>query len=414
MDRRSFLKKSSSAVVGSSFIGLGATTEALAAKKIAPSDQVRFGVIGVGSRGKAMMRRFLRVPGVSIGALCDVYEPSLAEGREITGEATPAFDDYARMLDEVRDLDAVLVATPLNSHAEHMTAALDHGLHVYGEKALGFTVDDCNAIVDAVRRSGQLFQIGQQWRYSPWYREAIERIHNGEIGQVSHVYGFWHRNYNWRRNVPEPSLERLINWRLYREYSGGLLAELGSHQIDIANWVYGEMPEVVMGSGGIDFYHDGRETFDNVQAIFTYPSGGTFVFSSLIGNHKVGYQIQIFGTGGTVELTLADGTLFYEPARERSAVPKELVERGIYTTPTLSTQGDMPYRGAGLPIEIPEGPAGEPTYQAAASFIESIRQNERPFADELVGWRTAVPVALGNRAIQGQDRIDFADHVEAP
>jgi len=412
MKRREFVT-TSAAVAGSSLLGTDALAQTLAKRRVAPSDEINVGVIGPGSRGKYIMRLFLRNPGVRVTALCDVYEPRFAEGREITGEDTPAYRDYREMLDAERDLDAVIVASPLSYHGDHMVASLERGLHVYGEKAMAHTVSDCNAIVKAAKESGRHFQTGLQYRYAPWYREALERIRAGEIGRVTHVYGYWHRNYNWRRPVPDPSLERLINWRLYKEYSGGLLAELGSHQIDVANWIFDEAPMNVIGTGGITFYNDGRETFDNVQAVFTYPGGGTHVFSSIIGNHNVGYQLNIYGTGGSVKLTLSDGAFYYEPARANSAVPEELVERGVHTSATLATRGDMPYRGPGLPIEIPENEAGNPNFLAVASFIESLRNDSRPFADEQVGWNSAVAVALGNEAIRGKRYVEFANHIGA-
>ena len=71
----------------------------------------------------------------------------------------------------------------------------------------------------------------------------------------------------------------------------------------------------------------------------------------------------------------------------------------------------MPYRGPGRLIEVPEDEAGDPNLLATAAFFESLRQNKRPFADERVGWATAVSVALGNEAIYASDRVDFADHV---
>jgi len=409
MKRREFV--AASAAAGTSLLGRNVFGEATAHRRFSPLDEINVGIIGAGSRGKYLLQLFLRIPDVRVTALCDVYEPRFAEGREITGEDTPTYRDYRRMLDDARDLDAVIVATPLNFHREHVVACLERGLHVYGEKAMGFTVEDCDAIVRATRDSGRRFQTGLQYRYAPWYRESIERIRAGEIGRVTHVYGYWHRNYNWRRPVPDPSLERLINWRLYREYSAGLLAELGSHQIDVANWIFGEIPESVIGTGGITFYNDGRETFDNVQAVFKYPGGGTHVFSSIIGNHNVGYQLNIYGTGGSVKLTLEDGAFFYEPARANSAVPQELIERGVHTSATLSTSGDMPYRGPGLPIDVPQNEAGNPNFLAVESFVESLRSDKRPFADEQVGRDSAVAVALGNLAIRGEHYIEFADYL---
>jgi hypothetical protein len=167
----------------------------------------------------------------------------------------------------------------------------------------------------------------------------------------------------------------------------------------------------VIGTGDITFYPDGREIFDNVQAVFTYPSGGTHVFSSIIGNHNVGYQVNIYGTGGSVKLTLEDGAFYYEPARANSAVPQELVERGVHTSATLSTSGDMPYRGPGLPIEIPQDEMGNPNLLAVAAFVDSVRTATRPFADERVGWASALAVARGNEAIRGKRYVEFADLV---
>jgi predicted dehydrogenase len=409
MERREFITTSAAAATGGLLLLDACTGEESGDERQESSGApFRLGVIGVGSRGQFMMRQFLRVSGVRIAALCDVYEPRFTEGRAITSEETPTFRDYRQMLETVRDLDAVLVATPLSLHAEHVLAALEHGVHVYGEKSMAFTVAECDAIVRAARASGRRYQVGLQYRYAPWYRLAVERMRQGEIGKVTHVYAYWHRNYNWRRPVPDPSLEQLINWRLYREYSHGLVAELGAHHIDTANWVFGETPSSVMGQGAVTFYKDGRETFDNVQAIYSYPSGGTLVFSSIIGNHKQGCQVVIYGTGGTVELTLEDGTFYYEPARPDSAVPEEMVAHGVNTTASLSTRGDMPYRGRGRLIRIERREAGDPSLHAARAFVAAARDGTDPKADALVAWNEGVSVALGVEAVRSGSRIDFA------
>lgn len=381
-------------------------------RPVAPSDRINVGVIGPGSRGQEMMRYMLRVPGVRVTALCDVYEARFAPSREITGEATPAFADYRRLLD-APDVDAVVVATPLSFHAEHMVAALRSGRHVYGEKSLGFTVEHCDRILAAAAASGKQFQVGHQYRYAPWIREAVARVHAGEIGQVTHIHGYWHRNHNWRRPVPEPSLERLVNWRMYREYSGGLMAELGSHQIDIANWVFGAPPESVVGSGGIDYYKDGRETNDNVQAVFRYPGGGTFSFSSITTNAMAGNRMMIEGTAGAVEITIEDATFFYEPTRPKGPLSGEIVERGVVTGATFSTKGEMPYRGSGAVVRVPDGAEGNPNFLSAAAFFDAVRSGTRPFADARAGYESATAVDLANRAIDGGRRMRFADHVKA-
>ena len=409
MNRRNFVRVISAGAIGATVThrSIGQTSEIDA---VAPSDQVRLGIIGAGSRGQELMRYFLRVPGVRMTGLCDVYEPRFAAARKITGEDTPVYRDHRRLLD-ARDIDAVIVATPLSFHAEHTIASLQSGRHVYGEKSMGFTVEHCERIVKAVRQSGKHFQVGHQYRYAPWFQQVVQRIGKAEIGKVTHIYGYWHRNGNWRRSVPDPKFERLINWRLYKEYSGGLTAELGSHLIDIANWVFGGIPESVVGSGGIDTYHDGRETNDNVQIIFRYPGGRTFVFSSLTDNAKVGAELWIYGKDGSVEVTMEDAIFYYEPKRATSPVPETTTERGVPTGATYRSQGEMPYRGPGSPVQIPEGVEGNPNFVACRSFIESLRNNTRPLTDEQVGWGSAVSVCLANQAIDEGHRIIFADYL---
>ena len=98
----------------------------------------------------------------------------------------------------------------------------------------------------------QVLQTGLQRRYSPFYQAAKAMIDKGLIGDVTHIRAQWHRNGAGRRPVSDQTLERQINWRFYREYSGGLAAELASHQLDVADWFFGATPEFVSGIGGID------------------------------------------------------------------------------------------------------------------------------------------------------------------
>lgn len=410
MNRREFFGQAAGALAAaSSVVARPGSMHALA-----PSDQVNLGVIGVGSRGQELMRPLLRVPGVRIGGLCDVYEPRFAQGRKITNEQTPVYTDYRKLL-EVRELDAVVVATPLSLHAEQVVGALESGKHVYGEKSLALTVKQCDQIVQAVKRTGKQFQIGLQYHYAPWFQEAVRRIRAGKMGKVTEIYGYWHRHGNWRRSVPDPKdpkLEQLINWRMYRAYSGGLLAELGSHHIQFANEVFGSIPESVVGSGGIDYWKDGREVPDNIQVIYRYPSGQTLFFSSITTNRLDGDQVRVLATEGSVILTETGGTFYDEPWAGRPVASAEtVIDHGIPTG--ASYKADLPYTGPGHRIEVPEGREGNANYVACSSFIESVRNNRRPEADERVGWGAGVAVALGNQAIDTGARFRFAEHVKS-
>ncbi len=366
----------------------------LGATGVAPSDQINLGVIGVGSRGRWMLEQALRHPGIRVGGLGEIYTPYLQGIEDVLPDANvPVYADYRQLLDDA-NLDAVIIATPLGVHAGPMIAAAERGVHIYGEKALAFTQNECDRVVQAVGAGGVHFQIGHQYRHAPRVKEALRRVLAGEIGHVTHIYAYWHRNNDWRRPVPSPEDELHVNWRLYDTWSRGLLAELGSHQIDMANWVFGEMPTMV--------FKDGRQTYDNVQALFTYPSGGTLFFSSVLSNRRMGYQIRIFGTEGTVELRFEDAWIAYEPYRNNSAVPEpENDEAWVRASPSLAPSGDMPTDGLGDPITLPDdAPQPSADYASLDAFFTAVRTGTRPWADEHVGWRATAPVIAGQRAIR--------------
>jgi hypothetical protein len=169
IDRRKFMRNAAGTVAGA-LVAAGCKE---GQKSVAPyaGPQVRLGIIGVGSRGQELMRVFLRVPGVRFTGLCDVYEPRFAAGRGVTGEETPIYRDYRELL-AAKDIDAVVVATPLSMHGQHVIAALESGRHVYGEKSMAFTLEECDGVVETVKRAGKHYQVGLQYYYAPWYRDT--------------------------------------------------------------------------------------------------------------------------------------------------------------------------------------------------------------------------------------------------
>ena len=394
MDRRSFLQSASAAALTST------TLARAAAPAVKP---VRLGVIGAGSRGQEDMRHFLHVPGVELVAVCDVYEPRYAQVNTLAGKDVPHTKDYNELLGR-SDIDAVLIATPLSFHATHVIAAAKAGKAIYGEKAIGFTPSDCQNILAALAEHKVRFQIGHQYRYASWIIESMRRIKSGAIGEPTHVYAYWHRNGDWRRPVslpdPDKRLEHLLNWRLYRETSGGLVTELGSHHIDIANWVFGEQPESILGTTSICRYHDGRSVGDNVQAVFTYTKGRRLTFSSITDNAKQGNEVWIYGTEGSVQLTIEDATFFYEK-KKKSNTPqpatKTIVQNGVVTGASYSTEGEMPYRGPGEKVAI--GAYEDPTLSAVRSFVEAVRDEHDVIADAHVGYRSGVSCAVAHDAV---------------
>lgn len=376
-----------------------------------PNDRIRIGVIGPGSRGQELIRQFLHLPGNEIAAVADIYEPRYAQVDKLVGRAVPHYKDYRELLART-DLDAIVVASPVSLHAEHAQAAVRSGRHVYCEKALAFTEEGCRDQVKTAEAGGKVFQMGFEYRYAAWIEEGIRRIAAGHIGEPTHVYAYWHRNNDWRRPVPSPDpekkLEHLINWRLYRETSGGLLTELGSHHIDIANWVFGEQPARVSGTTSIVRWQDGRTVGDNVQAIFSYSKGRRLFFSSVTDNAEMGNQLWVYGTEGTVEFTIEDATFYYEPKKTKAApAGAEVIERGITTGASYAPHGEMPYRGEGERLSTPD--AEDPTLACCRAFLDCIRNGKKPVADVRVGYHAAIASVIGNQALYEEKAYAIPD-----
>jgi predicted dehydrogenase len=181
---------------------------------------------------------------------------------------------------------------------------------------MAWDVASCERMIEASRRTGRILEVGYQRFYNPVYQAAYEGVvRAGALGDVYFARLAWHRNGNWRRTgtppSPDynpsrwgyPSWEHLLNWRLYEKYSRGLLAELGSHQVAIANWFFDAMPTAVLGTGGVYRFNDGqREVDDHVFATFEYPGNRTAVFSTIESNAFENYYEAFFGTKGTLIL----------------------------------------------------------------------------------------------------------------
>ncbi|MFW5973733.1 MAG: Gfo/Idh/MocA family protein, partial [Bacteroidota bacterium] len=301
-DRRTFLRRMS-ALAGSSVAltampWLSVFGDSYASGR-APSDRVRLGVIGVGDRGNALalhIKELEKVANVQLAAVCDNYDPHYERAIETAGPGVRAFKDHRELL-EMNDLDGVLIATPLHEHAHITVDCYEAGLHVFCEKAMARTIPDVRRMYDAHVESGNIMIIGHQRLFNPIYLEAMERIRRGGLGPITQMRAYWHRNNDWRREVPpgRPDLERKINWRMYTEYSAGLLTELGSHHFQVANWVKDSQPVSVVAKGAINYWKDGREVYDNVACIFMYPDDMPLIYDSMISNKHYGLQVQVMG-----------------------------------------------------------------------------------------------------------------------
>ncbi len=309
--RRNFLR----AIAGTPAVAALAGATALEAPR--RGGPVRAALIGAGGQGKVHLGQCQK-GWIDLRAVCDINPKHAAEGADglakMGWERPRTYADYREML-EKEDLEAVIVATPLRTHADVTVACLEAGKHVLCEKMMAWDAAGCARMRQAARTANRVLEIGHQRFYSPAYQAAYEGlVKTGKLGDVYHFRALWHRNGSWRRDEKPPSAgfdprpfgyadwEHLVNWRLYREHSQGLAAELGSHQVAIANWFFEAPPEAVYAAGAIARYEDGREVNDHVYVTWEYAGGRTAVWSSIQSNKFDGNYEQIMGTKGTLIL----------------------------------------------------------------------------------------------------------------
>ncbi len=328
VSRRDFLQ-GSAAIAGALGVTLTSVAEAEALRQAAnrESRPVKCAFIGVGSQGTNNLRKALAVPGVEVVAICDIYQPMLERARGLVPKADQ-IQDYRRVLDR-KDVEAVLIATPLHLHAPMTIEALQAGKHVFCEKMMAYSIADAKRMARAGIASKRVLQIGHQRRSNVIYNHGWELVNKAKVlGKVTHVRAQWNRNGKWRRDpVPKDTTDRHWNWRMYRDTSQGLMAELGTHQIHVANWYLGEAPCAVVGIGGIDYWKDGREVFDNVMVVFEYPSGVKMSYTSLTTNQYDGFYEQFMGKDGTLIVSQETGGQFF---REPTAVAEDWMKDPVH------------------------------------------------------------------------------------
>jgi predicted dehydrogenase len=385
----------------------------------AASDPVKFGAIGLGSRGSYLLDHLAKLETGRCVALCDVNQQALDDTAQKLSTNAKKHKDYRELLAD-KEVEAVVIATPLYLHFGITRDALNAGKHVFCEKSLVFKADEVHALrALAALHPKQIVQVGLQRRYSVYFQSVKKMIDDGILGNVTHIQAQWHRNPGW--TMQPGGKDNPKNWRLFREYSGGLAAELASHHIDAANWFFGARPEFVIGVGGLDTWKDGREVFDNIQLIYSYPNGRKLIYSSIttcqhlpiLCSQRSECGMVVMGTAGAVELAFGSdsawptGLWFREPAATAPSGP----QRGIpLMTPATEVdwkndsfltreaklaRGWLYEKGIMLPQED-----RNPGDTELESFLSDARTGNRPRADLEFGLAYSTAVILSNLAME--------------
>lgn len=327
VNRRDFLRTTSVAgaltgLAGSAFARPG---KMAAGRVLGANDKINVGVIGAGGRGAYVASVFQKVGDADnscrIAAVCDVWEKRKRTQAEKYG--VPGFLDYREVLAK-DDIDAVLIATPDHWHATIALAAMDLGKDVYLEKPMCHTVDEARRLVDTVKETKRVLQVGSQTTSGDQWHKAKKAIADGMLGEILLSQGSYHRNskegeWNWPIDAeagPDGKGDNYIDWkawlgpaqkrdwdpdryfrfRKYWDYSGGIATDLFYHVVAPMNICWGEaqFPYKVMADGGIFAFKNrpedpslpDREVPDTFSLIGTYSKGHQLVLSSSMANSQ--------------------------------------------------------------------------------------------------------------------------------
>ena len=377
------------------------------------------------------------------------------------------YDDYKKLLADKDKLgiEAVVIALPLHLHAKVAIEALDAKLHVLCEKLMAWNITLCKEMIAAAERNDRLLSIGHQRHYSMLYAHAVEMLENDMLGDVRYIRALWHRNNgtpkldakgnvipgeykdSWKPDVPAEdskalkdqirqhgykSMEELVRWRLYNRTGAGLMAELGSHQLDACSIFLGKVhPLAVTGVGGRYFYRDDREVDDHVFVTFEFPGKNYFkgpdtreikdkddkvivTYSSISTNQFEAYGECVMGTKGTMVVELEKSIFLYPETAGRSA-----------TTSVTSAGGGKPALDTSSSTGGSTGPLVNPITAASSvsrgyreemeHFAYCIRMREQGMMSDRPNVRCDGPHAMAdaiialtsNLAMKHQKRIEF-------
>lgn len=404
-------------------------------------DPIPIGMIGVGSQGRNLLMNSLGTKQVRFVAICDVWPYHQRYAKNILKKYkynVNVYEDYREMLAKEKGLAAVLIASPDWVHAEHTNACLRAGLHVYCEKEMSNTIEGAASMVRAARDTGKLLQIGHQRRSNPRYFLGIKLIDKDKVlGTITHVSGQWNRrhrlNLGWPKKEPlNPALlrqygyenmDQFRNWRWYRRYSGGPIADLGSHQIDIFSWFLKAHPSSVMASGGIDYYREkGRDWYDNIFTIYTFetiqngkPQTVRGIYQVLNTTSHGGFYETFMGDEGTLVISedTRKGFFFREPTSQKrqqwedmatkvKSMGREAVQ--LKVGESLRAKKNDP-KAKKLLADIKK-----PPHQLhLENFYAAVRAGKKSVltCPAEIAYETAVAVLTANRAVEEKRQINF-------
>jgi predicted dehydrogenase len=392
-DRREFLERLGLTAAGMALAGATAS-----ARGISANDELTIGCIGTGGRCRHLMKSLPKIAGVRVGAVCDIWDVHLEEGKKLADPEAFATKDYRELLDRP-DIDLVLIGAPDHWHVPLTVAACEAGKDVYVEKPLTHDLAEGQAAIDAQNKHARIVQVGTQQRSMPHFQEAFEIVKSGQLGKINKVHLTWNRNQprhqrnklgidpasvDWQRflgSAPQQDFDeyRFRNWRWFWDFGGGILTDLMVHFIDVANWYLDlDHPATAATIGSHYMAKDLWETPDTIQTLLGYPEQDVQVyFEGTFVNARNGAMLEFMGSEAT--LYLDRGRYEIHPERNK---PLEYREHVLGSGP----------RGADF-YDVPDG-----ELLHLANWIECCRSRTKPNCPAEAGVAAVTGAHLGNIA----------------
>ncbi len=439
--RRTFLRQVTGAALTAA-----ATRTVLAADGpscLTPGDgakRVGLATVGIGGQGTGDTEAALKVPGVELVGVADVYDGRLVRAREVFCPGLVTTRDYRELLAR-KDVDAVIVATPDHWHAQVAIEAMEAGKDVYVEKPMVHAIEEGQKLVDAQKRTGRICQVGSQRVSSLVYRKAKQLLAAGAIGPLNLVEAWWVRNsaigawqytipadaspatVDWSRflgSAPQRAFDatRLFRWRNYSDYGTGVAGDLFVHLFSGLHFVTGAVgPTRVMATGGLRHWKDGRDANDVLLGLFEYPK--TAAHPEFTLSLKVDFAdgagesegFRFVGPDGVLSIGW-DGVTLQKQAKDAApgytidTFPKSAQEAFLKDYKAKYPDAKSELRAVTEErFEKPDGYSDHDEH--LANFIDAVRTRKPVVEDALFGFRAAGPALLCNKSAAERRPIDW-------
>jgi predicted dehydrogenase len=340
--------------------------------------QLRFCVIGTGRAGMIHARNlFAKIPQARLAALCDPSEKALnLAGQEL--ESAAIFQDYHKALQQ-SDIDAVVITTPTFLHRDISCLAASAGKHIFLEKPMAVTVDECTAINKAVAKSGIKLQIGFMRRFDEGFRQAKEMVASGEMGRIMTI-----KSTGRGPGGPGP-------WMYDLRKSNGIIAEVNSHDIDSILWLSGSSIRRVFAQGHNFKCPDATEKwpdfYDNVVAQFGLGEGAIGIVDGTCPAH--------YGYDARVEILCEKGAIFVghyaQQGPTRVTVDGQVINQSVKSWRTL-------FKDAYL--------------AEMQHFVDAVLNNTAPHVTGTDGLRAVEAVVAVNDSIRTGKTVELSRSTE--